>query len=80
MKAKTLLTSLAYVLISNAEPSVSPGSLSAQCLNLRFDIKTGWLIGDCSTIAGDSQSPKLTSGTWLNNKIWNKNAVLKWDG
>ncbi|KAF2688862.1 Cyanovirin-N [Lentithecium fluviatile CBS 122367] len=78
MMRTVLLASFAYFSASNAAPSVAPratapGSISEQCTNVQ--INQGWLVGDCLT--GDNDT-RISSGTFLNNKISNEDGILTW--
>ncbi|KAF2688861.1 hypothetical protein K458DRAFT_385025 [Lentithecium fluviatile CBS 122367] len=80
MKTVTLLASLACLSFSDAAPNVQPGSIGAQCRDVRIHERTNWLIGDCRTDPDDIDSPRITTGTWLVNKIWNNDSALSWNG
>jgi hypothetical protein len=86
MKTTALFAALAYISSSAAAPTVTPASLSTQCINLTFDAHNkstapypDRLSGDCLTVLDDPTSPRLTNGISLNDKIWNRNAVLEWN-
>ena len=76
MLPKPALASLAAILAAtNAAPSLSPraGTIGSDCNNLK--LVEGWLVGDCLTGNG---AARITSGTYLNNKIENDQGSLAW--
>ncbi|KAH6918066.1 hypothetical protein BKA70DRAFT_7629 [Coprinopsis sp. MPI-PUGE-AT-0042] len=68
------LTSLAVArAASSLLPRAASSSITDQCTNFR--LHQDWLVGDCLT--GDGTT-RITSGTYLNNKLTNDDGVLKW--
>ncbi|KAH6918061.1 hypothetical protein BKA70DRAFT_1393848 [Coprinopsis sp. MPI-PUGE-AT-0042] len=71
----TLASAVALLAFASASPSLLPraGTIGSQCTNTR--LFQGWLIGDCLTGSGTT---RITSGTYLQNKLGNDDGAIKW--
>ncbi|CAI6282730.1 unnamed protein product [Periconia digitata] len=77
MVCTSALTAFAALLSgAAAAPSLAAraGTIASQCTNVRITSQR-WLVGDCLTGTG---STRITSGTYLPNKIGNDDGNLKW--
>ncbi|KAF2688585.1 Cyanovirin-N [Lentithecium fluviatile CBS 122367] len=81
MKFLSLLQTLLCLTSCTASPTKLPrataSTISSQCTNIRFQGQygIGWLVGDCLTGSG---TERITSGTYLWNKIGNIDGTLAW--
>ncbi|KAH6918062.1 Cyanovirin-N [Coprinopsis sp. MPI-PUGE-AT-0042] len=75
IRTSTLVSAAALLAVASASPSLLPraGTIGSQCTNVR--IVQGWLTGECLTGSG---STRITSGTYLNNKLTNDDGTIKW--
>ncbi|KAH6918060.1 Cyanovirin-N [Coprinopsis sp. MPI-PUGE-AT-0042] len=75
VRTYTLASIAALFVVARASPALLPRAetIGSQCTNTR--ISQGWLIAECLTGSGTT---RITSGTYLANKVTNDDGVLKW--